>query len=591
MTVATTDTGPGPAEGAGAARAAEAAVRERVARLERGFGDLDDPGNPLGTEQFVRADAERRLLPAAEALLDGFRLQAEIVPRELGGRLGRLDVLARVLRAVFRRDAALGLACGTGPYLAAAAVWAGGSARQRHRTADLLLSGGRMACAYPQPAEGNAFLHNGFTVSPDGAGYLLDGRKEALNNAARAASLLLFARVDEPGGGGHRAFLIDAPQADAPGFRLLPRRSTTGVRGCLVHGLEFTRYPVTADRQLGPGTGTGAELAARAFPVIRSTGPSMALGCADTTLRTAVAFARAHRARSRASVRAPRTRQALQDAFSDLLLCDALALVATRAAHLLPRESATLSAVAKYLLPMFLTESAYDLSAVLGAESYARQGAYAVFRKALRDLPMIGLGPVGSEASRAAVADRLLRLPGLRPPPVGAAGAALFQWHEPGLPALRPREFVLPAEGDSLVGGLEETVERARAAGGGELDRTLAGYATALGRELDRLRRDCALLGRSGGPARPRVYALVDRYALIAAGAACLGVWRYRTGPDDGLPAGPAWAVMALARVLRRLDPAAPRPPASAAEPLLTELLNRFDDARSFDLYATPIGR
>ncbi|MFK8849740.1 acyl-CoA dehydrogenase family protein [Streptomyces sp. Ac-502] len=395
-------------------------MRERVARLERGFGDPDDPGNPLGAAQFVRADAGRRLLPAAEALLDGFRLQAEIVPEELGGRLGRLDVLARVLRAVFRRDAALGLACGTGPYLAAAAVWAGGSARQRHRTADLLLSGGRMACAYPQPAEGNAFLHNGFTASPDGAGYLLDGRKEALNNAARAASLLLFARVDEPGGSGHRAFLIDAPQADAPGFRLLPRRSTTGVRGCLVHGLEFTRYPVTADRQLGPGTGTGtgtgAELAARAFPVIRSTGPSMALGCADTTLRTAVAFARA---RGRASVRAPRTRQALQDAFSDLLLCDALALVATRAAHLLPRESATLSAVVKYLLPMFLTETAYDLSAVLGAESYARQGAYAAFQKALRDLPMIGLGPAGSAASRAAVADLLSRLPGLRPPPKG----------------------------------------------------------------------------------------------------------------------------------------------------------------------------
>nr|UUL71932.1 type I polyketide synthase component [Streptomyces tumemacerans] len=420
MTVATSAAGPGPAEGAGAARAAEAAVRERVARLERGFGDPDDPGNPLGAAQFVRADAGRRLLPAAEALLDGFRLQAEIVPEELGGRLGRLDVLARVLRAVFRRDAALGLACGTGPYLAAAAVWAGGSARQRHRTADLLLSGGRMACAYPQPAEGNAFLHNGFTASPDGAGYLLDGRKEALNNAARAASLLLFARVDEPGGSGHRAFLIDAPQADAPGFRLLPRRSTTGVRGCLVHGLEFTRYPVTADRQLGPGTGTGtgtgAELAARAFPVIRSTGPSMALGCADTTLRTAVAFARA---RGRASVRAPRTRQALQDAFSDLLLCDALALVATRAAHLLPRESATLSAVVKYLLPMFLTETAYDLSAVLGAESYARQGAYAAFQKALRDLPMIGLGPAGSAASRAAVADLLSRLPGLRPPPKG----------------------------------------------------------------------------------------------------------------------------------------------------------------------------
>ncbi|MFH8349830.1 acyl-CoA dehydrogenase [Streptomyces sp. NPDC018045] len=583
----TNGTGPGPAEQADGDRAAEAAVRERVARLERGLGEPDDPGNPLGAEQFVRADAERRLLPAAEALLDGFRLHAEIVPEELGGRLRRLDVLARVMRAVFRRDAALGLSCGMSSYLAAAVVWSGGSAQQRRRTADLLLSGGRTVCAYPQPAEGNAFLHNGFTVTPDGAGYLLGGRKEALNNAARAASLLLFARVDTAGESGHRAFLIDAPQAGAAGFRLLDRRSTTGVRGCLVHGLEFDRYRVPADRSLGSGT----EPAARAFPVIRSTGPSMALGCADTALRTAVAFSRAHRARGRAAPRAPRTRQALLGAFSDLLLCDALALVATRAAHLLPRESATLSAVVKYLLPMFLTETGYDLSAVLGAESYARQGAFAVFQKALRDLPMIGLGPVGSEASRAAVAAHLLRLPALRPPAGGAAGAALFQPYEPGLPALRPCELTLPANGDSLVGGLEESVERARAAGGGELERALAGYATALGRELDRLRHDCSPPGRSGNRPQPRVYALVDRYALIAAGAACLGVWRHHTGPGGGPPTGPAWAVMALARVLRRLDPATPRPPASGEELLLTELLHRFDDARSYDLYATAIGR
>ncbi|MCW7945644.1 hypothetical protein AAW14_27435 [Streptomyces hygroscopicus] len=577
--------------GHGYAQTAETGVQERIARLEHGFGDLDDPGNPLGAEQFVRADGERRMLPAAEQLLEDFGFNAEFVPEELGGRLRRLDALVRVMRTVFRRDAALGLGYGMSTYLAAVVVWSGGSVHQRRRTADLLLSGGRMACAYPQPAEGNDFLHNGFTAVPDGDGYLLSGRKEALNNAARAASLLLFARVGRSGPDAHSAFLIDTPQSGTPGFRLLPRRSTTGIRGCLVHGLEFTRYRVS-DRELLGAEPDGAELAARAFPVTRAAGPSMALGCADTALRTAVAFARSHRSRSRASLRMPRTRAALLDAFSDLLMCDALALVATRAVHLLPRESATLSAVVKYLLPMFLTETLYDLSIVLGAESYARQGAYAAFQKSVRDLPMIGLGPVGSEASRAAIAAHLLRLPALRGPDSGPAGAALFQPFEPGLPDVRPWEFTLPAEGDSLVGGLEASVEHARAPGGGELERALAGYADALGTELDRLRHDCAaLVSRRGGRPEPRVYALADRYSLIAAGAACLGVWRHHTASGDDLLAGPAWAVMALARVLRRLDPATPRPPRLGEEQLLSELVDRFDDARSYDLYATLIGR
>ncbi|GHE55483.1 acyl-CoA dehydrogenase family protein [Streptomyces capitiformicae] len=567
------------------------AVEERIARLEHDFGDLDDPGNPLGAEQFAAADAERRILPAAERLLDDFRLNAEFVPRELGGRLLQLDSLARVMRAVFRRDASLGLGYGMSSYMAAVVVWAGGSAEQRRDTAELLLSGGRMACAYPEPAEGNDFLQNRFIAAPNGDAFLLSGRKEALNNASRATSLLLFAHSAEDSGDGHSAFLFGAPKPGSAGFRLLPRRSTIGIRGCLVHGLEFTRYGLTADQLLGPPH-TGAELAARAFPVIRCVGPSMALGSADTALRTAVAFARSHRSRSRASLRMPRTRTALVDAFTDLLLCDALALVATRALHLLPRESPTLSAVVKYLLPTVLTEMVYDLSIVLGSESYARQGTYAAFQKSARDLPMIGLGPVGSTASRAAIVAHLGRLPGLRAPVDGEVPAALFRPLDPELPGLRQQELSLPADMDSLVGTLESTVRQASAAGGGELEESLAGYAAALGAELARFRRACAeLANRHDGHAGLRVYALADRYALIAAGAACLGVWRHHSGSPGDFLADPAWAVMALSRVLRRLDPGTPGPPRLGEERLLAELVHRFDDARSYDLYSTLIGR
>ncbi|MER6108933.1 acyl-CoA dehydrogenase family protein [Streptomyces hirsutus] len=578
------------------ADSSEAAVQERVARLEYDFGDLDDPGNPLGVQQFLAADAGRRLLPAAERLLDAFGLNAEFVPGELGGRLDRLDALARVLRVVFRRDAALGLGHGLTSYLAAVVVWAGGSARQRRDTAGLLLDGGRMACAYPEPPQGNDFLRNRLTALPDGTGHRLSGRKEAVNNAGRADALVLFAHTPD----GLSAFLAPGP-ADAAGrgraVGLLPRRPTAGVRGCVIEGLTFDRHPLPAGHLLG-AAGDGARLAERAFPLTRGAGLSMALGCADTALRTTVAFARAHRSRSRASLHSARTRTALVGAFTDLLVCDCLSLVATRAAHVLPRESRTLAAVAKYLLPTVLNETMDDLSIVLGAESYVPDGSYGVFRRTARDLPMIGLGSAGASASRAVLVAQLLRLPSLTAATATDAPAVLFRPFDAGLPPCRPEDLELTPDRDSLLDSVEAwardadgTASGGRSTYGDAYGGAPAEAAAVLVAHLRALRADCAELADrpAGHPVSPRAYALADRYALIVAGAACLGVWRHR--PPGGFLADPVWAAMTLTRIAGRLGTRAVRPPASAADHMLTELLHRFDDARSYDLYSTAIGR
>ena len=147
---------------------------------------------------------------------------------------------------------------------------------------------------------------------------------------------------------------------------------------------------------------------------------------------------------------------------------------------------------------------------------------------------------------------------------------------------------------DSLLGTLESALWQASAADGGELEKALAGYATALDAELARFRRACADLAnrRGGSPEEVRGYALAERYALIVAGAACLGVRRHHSGSPDDFLAGPAWAVIgALPHPAQTLDPGTPEPPRLGEERLLAELLHRFDDARSYDLYATLIGR
>ncbi|WP_251071815.1 acyl-CoA dehydrogenase [Streptomyces sp. ISL-43] len=571
------------------ADSSEAAVQERIARLEHEFGDLEDPGNPLGAEQFLAADDRGRLLPAAERLLDRFGLNAEFVPRELGGRLDRLDALSRVLRAVFRRDAALGLGYGLTSYMASVVVWADGTQDQRRDTAELLLGGGRMACAYPEPPQGNDFLANRLTARPDGGGFLLSGRKEALNSAASAQSLVLFAHTPGAARGELSAFLMPGP--DSPGganLGLLPRRRTVGIRGCVVQGLEFDGHHL--DRELLIGApGAGAQLAERAFPLTRSTGLSMALGCADTALRTTTAFARSHRSRSRASLHTARTRTALVDAFTDLLISDCVSLVTTRSVHLLPAESRLLGAVAKYQLPTVLNEAVYDLSIVLGAESYARSGSYGTFQKTARDLPMIGLGSAGTASSRAVIVAHLLRLGEVAVSADDEAPAPLFRPFDADLPDYRHEGPLPPARGDSLLASLLRSARHAAAAGG-ELGAALAESTAVLTEQLRVLLASCAELAGQprGHPVSPRAYAMADRYALIVAGAACLGVWRHQDG--SGFLADPAWAAMALTRIAGRLDKTAAKILPLGEEHLLAELLHRFDDARSYDLYSTAIG-
>lgn len=567
--------------------AGEVAVRRRVADLERLFGDPGDPGNPLGSAAFLAADAREEPLAEAERLLTSFGLNAEFVPWELGGRLTQLDALARVVRAVFRRDASLALGYGVTNFLAAVVVWAAGTAGQRETAARLLLDGRHLVAAYPELVRGSNFLSNELTAVPDDSapGLRLSGRKEALNNVERADALVLFARTGR-GRHSHSALLVERSALPADRVTPLPRHRTVGVPGCLIAGIEFADCPVPDQALVGPA-GRGLELALRVFPVIRSTGPSMALGCVDTALRTAVSCAvdrgsvEPQDGDSAALQRASHARTTLAGAFVDLLMCDCLALVATRAVHLTPTASGLYAAAVKYLLPQLLTDTSYELSTLLGAEFHAHGGAYDAFRRSVRDLPVIGLGAAGSAACRATVVPQLPRLARqswLREP---QPPAGLFRLEAEGLPPLDLGRLTPAADGDPLAASLRAADPGGRA---GELTGLLL-------EEFTRLREGCAALDRDGRSALadPRGHALADRYALLLTAAACLGVWQHQQRSGAGFLADPAWLEAALARLLRRLGAPVPRTAADHEEPLLAEVLARFRQHRSYDLYDTPL--
>jgi alkylation response protein AidB-like acyl-CoA dehydrogenase len=579
--------------------AEEAAIQRRVAELERSFGDPRDEANPLGDAALLEADARGEMLEAAERMLAGIGLNAEFVPAELGGRLTRVDTLSRVMRGVFRRDASLGIGYGVSSFLAAVAVWAGGTERQKRWTAGLLLDGGRLAVAYQELAHGNDWVRNEFSAERRDGGYMLHGRKEVINNAERAEGLVLFSRTKRRRGSrSHSVFLVD--KAELPPGRLayLPRYSGVGIRGCYLGGLDFTECPVPAGAMVGE-EGDGVQLALRSFQITRSAVPSMVLAEADTCLRTVVSFATKRQLNQRSVLEIPHARATVTGAFLDLLICDSLALAATRAVHVAPSETSVLAAAVKYLLPKILGETTYDLSAVLGESFYVRSGEFGVFQKHVRDLPVTSLGHAGTAACQATIIPQLPRLARrswFRDPP---APGTLFRPRE----SLAPVDYgrlVLAGDHDSLAASLLESAEAAETAGGlGEYAQPLRRLAQGFAAELRRLREECSRLDPEdrAALASPYSYALADRYALVLAAAACLGVWLHHHQPPPGAAAVPGdaflgepdWVTAALHRLGKRLGLRLPERSRTAEQRLLEEVLARYWDALSLDLYQTPL--
>jgi len=564
------------------------AAAARLADLEQRLGPMADPDNPLGHEAVLSADDHWEVLGEAEALLDDFGMGAEFVPVALGGRLDRLDALGRVLRPVFRRDPSLGFGYGLANFIAAAPVWFDGTPAQQRWAADLLLSGGRIAVARRGEPHANDFVRDEISAQAGPEGYLLNGVKTVVANADRARGLVVFARVDERSTAhSHTLLLLDREQLPEESLEDLPRYPTVGMRGCHFGGLELTDCPAPAHRVVGE-PGGALELSLRSSLLIRSLVPATLIACGDTALRTAVRYALDHQTPGRGPLRTPHHRAVVVGAFLDLLLSDCLTLVAGRAAHLLPDRMSACAAAAAYLVPKILTESCDDLTVILGDAQYHRHGAYGMFQKQLRDIPVMGLGHAGSAARQATIIPQLPLFARADSFASAQPPAALFRPADP-LPPLDLARLEVLGEADPLASSLRCGIEHLIADDdliGDEAERAALREVTGyLVKELADLRKACAALAGRGHEAlsTPFSYALADRYALLCAAAACVGVW-HQQREDDSFLADPAWLLCALGRIGGRLGLPAAKIPAGSSQRLLDEVFARYSGGRSYDL-------
>ncbi|MFH9015571.1 acyl-CoA dehydrogenase [Streptomyces sp. NPDC017943] len=567
----------------------ERAADLRAARLEARLGDPYDPANPHGLRALFAADDRRTPPRATEELLDEVQLAAEFVPLAHGGRLTRADLLARTLRPLFRRDVALGFGHGITSLFAIGAVWAAGSDQQRRRLARLLLDGRRATIVHHELAHANAILRHEFTARPaPGGGHLLTGHKDVIINAARADAHVVYARTDTARGPhSHSVFLLDAADAPPGSVVHLPRVQTSGMRGALFSGLHFHDRPVGADALVGR-TGQGVALALRTFQVNRSVICGVVTAAADTVLHSAVRAATT----SRSGPVARRWHKPLTGVFADLLACDAMASVALRALSLLPERAHVFAAAVKYVVPDLLRENLEELAAVLGGRGYQHHSPeYGALDKLVRDLPVAGLGHAGTASCQSVIVPQLRSL----------AETAWFTEEEPPpelfrtgaeLPALDYRLLGIAGGGDFMAASLLHSAARlAPARGVGGHITALAALAEAFTAELRALRQMCLRLPRHGpGLSEPAALVLSDRYSLIVAAAAVLGIWEGQDGSDPFL-ADAAWAVLALSRIGARLGIPVPDLPDGCTQQVLNELIRRYRAGLGCDLAATPLAR
>ncbi len=548
--------------------------------LESLFGDPDYQDNQLGFAACLAADDRGDLLAAGEQLLDAYGLGAEFVPRRLGGRLDRADRLARLLRPLFRRDAALALGHGASNLVGAVNVWSAGSAEQQQWLARVLCGNGRIAAAYTDMATGNDVTRTGFRADRHGDGLLLNGRKEIINNLARAEAVTVLARTSqEPGSRSHSMLLLDMAAMPRERLRFLPRYRTSGVRAMYLGGLEFTDCPLPASAMAG-GQGEAMETILRAFQVTRAVLPAAAVGAVDQQLRTVAGFALDRRLYQRSVADLPHARAVLSGAFLDLLVADAFATTVCRALHLLPGQSSVYAASVKYLVPLLFKDLVDALGVVLGARAFLREGPQAIFQKHARDLPVASLVHAGGTVCQATVIPQLPRLARGGWLDGRAAPGTLF--HLSGeLPELDfARLSASAGRTDPLMGSLVAAAELLRGEPLlGPLCAQLMGELTALKQAVDQLPpRDRTPL------AGPVSFQLAERYALLLAAAACLGVWLHNPDHPSAFLHRPEWLAAALGRLTARLGcpplPGAPSP----EQAVFAELLERHRDGVGFDL-------
>ncbi|GLX54183.1 acyl-CoA dehydrogenase [Streptomyces hygroscopicus subsp. hygroscopicus] len=568
-------------------------MEHRPYRLAEEFdhylGDPHDPGEVFSYARCADLD-DREEFPADICRrFEEWGLPEQYVPVEYGGRLRDYEQVLQLVRAVARRD----LTCAIGhgkTYLGGVCVWVAGSAEQGARLGADIIAGVPVSLGLTERAHGSDLLAGDVRTDDealdDSGHWLVSGEKWLINNATRGSVLSLLTRTRPDGGPrGFSVLLVDKRELDADTYRHLPKIRTLGIRGADISGIAFDGARVPKGALVG-AEGAGLEIVLKALQLTRTMCAALSLGAGDHGLRLGLDFAEERELYGRRLVDLPQARHVLTGAAADVLLHEAVALVAARAVQAQTAELGVTSAVTKYLLPTGTDRVLADLTGLLGARAFLK-GVHADgrFQKLVRDHRLVGLFDGNTLVNLNSLVNQFRSLVrGFRRGTGDTAGAGVACDLTAPLPPLDPSRLSLIARhGSGMTASLPASVDEItrRAARNpalapvAEAARRLLAVTTAVHTDMEEYQGVLTEVP-------PAAFEAARRYTLCWAGAACLGLWTHSTDHVRDDPAtGPLWRDglwlhTVLDRLLRRLGE-----PAAAGEETYEDLLGALRAART----------
>jgi hypothetical protein len=427
-------------------------------------------------------------------------------------------------------------------------------------------------------------------------GFRLTGQKWLVNNATRGVGLTLFARTDSRGGPrGFSLFFVKKSQLAPGSYAHHPKIHTHGIRGADISGIRFEGATVGGDALIGT-EGAGLEITLKALQLTRTMCSGLSLGAADTALRVATGFALSRRLYRDAVFAIPHARATLVDAYLDLLVCDATAIAAARAIHVVPDQLSTRSAIVKYLVPTMSERIVQSVAVVLGARHYLR-GEYesGVFQKLLRDNALVSLFDGSTVVNLSALGLQLGHLAARRAKLRSGDDEPLAERVRAGFRLGAPVPRFDPLRLDLLSHGLDDAVhalpaalsrvdaERARGRIRADVANEILGAGRGLLEELadDEHAAQELACGTTKQATPPQLFELAKRYAIIHAAACAMHVWLENGENDEAFGRG-EWLALALRRALTAFRPSLALAPRPFEDAVADELVRRVRERRLF---------
>ncbi|HET7512205.1 MAG TPA: acyl-CoA dehydrogenase family protein [Chthoniobacterales bacterium] len=214
-------------------------------------------------------------------------------PTEVGGRGFTQMQYCKVLEEIGARDASTAVFTNAHHSIGIRALLLFGTKEQQEKWLPRLMNGDQLAAfALTEREAGSDAANVQMTATPteDGSGYILNGEKRYITNAAIAQVLTVMARTPIPGKDKDAitAFLVTP---DIEGFEMIEARMPKlGIRGTATGRFRLNNVRVPKENILGP-LGKGLRVALTVLDFGRTTFGACCTGAAKTCLRLAVEHA------------------------------------------------------------------------------------------------------------------------------------------------------------------------------------------------------------------------------------------------------------------------------------------------------------